>query len=132
MKIDTLPFHVSLKMLISYSILKFHFMFFEKYGSRVQHFHEFPFHVFWKISIPYSRSSKNGRIFRIVQPTSVPQLSKWKSNTLRFPQITLLQNGSVFFLNYLKSFGVCKVKNDWFWDSWSRPLGPISLRETEK
>ena len=34
------------------------------------------------------------------------------------------ENDSGSFLNYWGQFGWAKVENNWFWGSWTRPLGP--------
>ena len=36
-----------------------------------------------------------------------------------------------FFLNYVKSFGVSEVNNNWCWESWSHPLGPKTMTNEE-
>ena len=43
---------------------------------------------------------------------------------------TIFKNDSGFRIKYLELFGVPKIKYKWFWESWSCPLGPKTMKTT--
>ena len=68
-----------------------------------------------------------------VNPTKFPKLEEQAFSTLgsveilRFPD-TILFKDEFGILDFSKYFGVFKIKTNWFWDSWSSPLGPKTMQ----
>ena len=77
------------------------------------------FHVFRKILIPYSRLQECIR--QDLQDFSGPVFSTIYKvfDFLTSPKIFV--EGFCIFLSFLKYLGVCKVGNNWSWESWTRP-----------
>ena len=54
----------------------------------------------------------------------------------RFPNVANLICPNIYcfrkiiwdFLDFFKYPGVSKIKNNWFWESWSHPLGPKTMK----
>ena len=85
--------------------------------------------MFLEILIPYSRIP---RIHKIdLQDFSAHVLFKifkiWDFQDFDISQKNMFEKVSGFSLNYLKHSGVSKDKSYWFWESWSRPLGPKTM-----
>ena len=87
-----------------------------------------PISCFWKILITYSRFS---RIYW-TDRQDVLENDFSKNIKSEFQNAEISQNNMFeicrFFLELFGVSGVSKDKNDWFWESWSRPLGPTLMK----
>ena len=110
-------------------ITKYPFHIFWRCWAHIQDFREFPFHVLRKILVPYSIFS---RIYRTdLQELSSPVLSQIvRSFDVQCFEISenISENDLGFFLNHFESFGVTKIKCNWFWESWSHPPGSNTMK----
>ena len=62
-------------------------------------------------------------------PPHPPELGqKVRPNTLEANQSLFFKNDSDCFLIYLEYLGVSKVENLCFWESWTRPPSPDSIK----
>ena len=92
---------------------KIPFHVFWRYWSHIQGFHKIPCHVFWKSGVV------GPRLFQTFQNARFPKF--WDAHNHIF------RNRFVFSWFLLKYIGVPKNKSNWFWESWSRPLGPKTM-----
>ena len=86
----------------------------------------FPFHVFYILSISYSRFSRNFEMdLQDVRLACFPLFSIFEIS--RFPQIcfwkTVWDFSRIIWSNLVGS----KARNNCFWRSWSCPLGPKTM-----
>ena len=84
-----------------------------------------PFHVSWKILIPYSGFQKYWTEFRISQHASFPKLSISEIAEFRKNNICKMM---LDFLVFVKSFGGAKVHYNGFWGPWTFPPGPNIMK----
>ena len=87
------------------------------------------FHACWKyVSYIQDLEEIIRRIFRIVRHASFPTFSNLDFQYVYISKNIISQEDSGFFLNSFESFGFSKVQNNWFRESWSRPLGPRTIK----
>ena len=89
--------------------------------STFQNFEASKFHTF---KLSKVSNSKNSRLlFQNIGMQS-------HTSILRFSEFQniFFGNDLGFFLDLLEYLGASKIKNSWFWESWSRPLGPRTIK----